>query len=149
MELRLTQPVAVRMLDAWAAFLEANPGVRALEDGSVKLDSAPQASPFIPAMDGSTVIAWYRAGGEATPQAIEEARIATEVMGLPRSLYVGKLIDIRKGANGSYMRLRTITRQTATGQPAYRTLNPSKGQLIELLINPTQADIGGAMGTQA
>jgi hypothetical protein len=150
MELRLTQAAAVQVITAWAAYLEANPGIRAVEGGGVKLDSAPQASPYVPAMDGSTVIAWYKADptAEVSAQAIAEANMATNVMGLPRTLYVGKLIDIRRGANGAYLKLRTITRLTAGGAPAYRTFNPAKGQLIELIVNPTPADLSSAMGGQ-
>jgi hypothetical protein len=151
MELRLTQAAAVQVITSWAAFLSANPNIRVLEGGGIKLDSAPQATPYVPNMDGSTIIAWYKADPNAVPtaKAIEEARMATQVLGLPRGLYVGKLIDIRMGANGAYLKCRTITRQTETGAPAYRTFNPSKGTLLELLINPTPGDLSQALGTNA
>jgi hypothetical protein len=154
MEFRLTQQAAVQMLDAWERHLATNPGLRALEDGTILLDSAAVVpvnpavprTPFVPAMDGSVIIAWYRASEEPTAQAIAEARMATQVLGLPRELYVGKLISIQRGKDRTvYLKCRTITRQNASGEPAYRTLNPSKGQLVELLINPTQADIASAM----
>lgn len=160
MELRLTHEAAIRVFALWYQFLVDHPGARALEDGTIKLDSVPidsvtathaSRNPLQHAMDGSTVIAWYRAGRPATVRAIEEARNATQVLGLPRSLYVGKLIDIRRNQADRtiYMKMRTITRNGADGSPQFRTLNPSKGTLTELLINPTAADMAGAMGSQA
>lgn len=147
MQLRITAATAVQMFNAWATFLEGHPGIRVLEDGSVKLDTAPQATPFVPNMDGSTIIAWYKSDPNAvtSERAIAEARMATQELGLPRSLFVGKLIDIKRGANGVYMKCRTITRQTADGKPAYRTFNPAKGTIIELLINPAPGDLSAAM----
>ena len=144
------------MFEIWYAekFTHAT---RSLENGSVKLDSVP--SPVyrrghaacgprtVHAMDGSTVIVWYRAANPPTALAIREAEVSTRVTAMPRQLYVGRLIDILRGQNGTvYFKCRTVTRQDIAHdrEPAYRTFNPSKGQLLEMTINPSAEALAGA-----
>jgi hypothetical protein len=122
--------------------LSANPAARAVEQGGIKLDAVPSARGAVHTMDGALVIVWYRAANEPTERAIREAAVATQVMNLPRQLYTGKLIDIKRGADGTvYFKLMAIERrdESRNGMPAFRSFNPSKGQLIEMVINPSAA----------
>jgi hypothetical protein len=142
------------MFEAWLRELEASPGLRAVEGGHIKLDSVPSPAHPVPgvrtehAMDGALVIVWYKAQySEATARAIQEAATATAMMHLPRQLYTGRLIDLLRARDGSvYFKLRAIERlDEATHAPAYRSFNPSKGQLIEMTVNPTAANQAEAM----
>ena len=71
-------------------------------------------------------------------------------MSLPRQLYMGKLIDIKRGQDSTvYFLVRSMTRQDSGGGPAYRCFNPSKGELIEMVINPVASTIAQAGGALA
>jgi hypothetical protein len=152
MEYRLTAHEAVRLFDIWRRELDGAPEARAVENGQIRLDSV--ASPTHSArgqrtqhaMDGALVIVWYRAANPATARAVREASVATELMGLPRQLYTGKLIDILRGSDGTvYFKLRAIERiDETTHQPAFRSFNPSKGGLIEMVINPSAATVAAS-----
>jgi hypothetical protein len=143
MEIKLTSVEAVSMFNIWHT--EKESGARRVEGGAIQLDSVPSIPGAEHAMDGSTVIVWYQAAEEPTARAIQEARTAVEIMQLPRKLYMGKLIDIKKGRDGTvYFLVRSMTRHDANGQPAYRAFNPSKGQLLEMTINPSGATINTA-----
>ena len=152
MEYKLTTHEAVRLFDVWCRELEAAPGIRSVENGSIHLDSVPSTTEHAHgqrlehAMDGSLLIVWYVAAGEASSRAIREAAAATSVMGLPRQLYTGRLIDILRSRDGTvYFKVRSIERiDETTHQPAFRSFNPSKGQLIEMTINPAAAAVAEA-----
>lgn len=156
MEYRLTAHEAVRLFDIWRRELEASPGSRAVENGQIRLDSVASPQQAVRgqhtqhAMDGALVVVWYRAANPATPRAVREASIATEVMGLPRHLYTGKLIDILRAMDGTvYFKLRAIERvDETTHQPAYRSFNPSKGQLVEMVINPSAATVAASVASR-
>ena len=147
MEFKLTALEAVRMFNIWHDEMVAHPGVRAVEGGEIKLDSVPSTRGAVHPMDGALVFVWYRAANPPTERAVREAQVATQVMNLPRQLYTGKLIDILKGADGTvYFKVMAVERrdESRNGMPAFRSFNPSKGQLIEMTINPTAATIAAA-----
>lgn len=98
-------------------------------------------------MDGSTGIFWYIAGREATARAIREAAESTEMMHLPRHLYIGKIIDILRNRDGqAYLVCRSITRrEEGSGRPAYRAFNPFLGSFVEAIINPLEATMTAEM----
>lgn len=139
MKIRLTLAEATRMFEIWRSEIDACADVRAVEDGQVKLDSVPSARGATHAMDGSLVEVWYRASKAAAPRAIAEARRATEEFGLPRQLYSGRLIDIKRAADGTVYFLVKAVQREGTG---FRCFSPSKGQLIEMTINPAGAEAG-------
>lgn len=144
MEIKLTSAEAVVMFNAWYTELAANRTARAVESGHVKLDSVPSTRGAVHTMDGALVIVWYRAANEPTERAIREASVATQVMNLPRQMYTGKLIDIIKGADGTvYFKVMAVERrdERRQGMPAFRSFNPSKGQLIEMTVNPAAATL--------
>jgi hypothetical protein len=148
-EFKLTDVEAVRMFDIWYNELHrGDPTVRRVENGEIKLDTVPSARGAVHLMDGALVQVWYRAANEPTERAIREASVATQVMNLPRQMYTGRLIDILKhGTDGTiYFKLMTVERrdESRNGMPAFRSFNPSKGQLIEMTINPTAATIAAA-----
>jgi hypothetical protein len=147
MEFKLTSEEAVRMFGIWQGELVRVPGTRAVENGEIKLDSVPSARGAVHTLDGALVYVWYRAANEPTERAIREASVATQVMNLPRQLYTGRLIDIMKGADDTiYFKVMTVERrdESRNGMPAFRSFNPSKGQLIEMTINPTAATVAAA-----
>jgi hypothetical protein len=152
-EHRLTLNLAVRMLDAW--FTELQQGeARTVAGGQIKLDSvpspdhAPRGSHTDHAMDGSTAIVYYLAGNRPTPRAIREAQEWCEVMRLPRTLYIGKLIDIKRGGNGTYFKLRTMTRRSERDNTAgYRTFNPRVGRVIAMIVNPFEDTLAQELST--
>jgi hypothetical protein len=139
MEIKLTAEAASRMFGIWRAELEANPRARAVENGEVKLDTVPSAVGAVHLMDGSLVEVWYKASKPPTERAIREASEATQMMHMPRQRYTGKLIDIKRGADGTvYFLVRALERrEEGTGMPAFRAFNPSKGQVLEMTINMT------------
>lgn len=141
MEYRLTRHEAAQMFEIWRRELEASPGLRAVEAGQIRLDSVGSQRGAAHAMDGSLVIVTYEAYRHATERAVREAAVATEMMHMPRSFYTGRLIDILRAADGSvFFRVRTLERiDETTHQPAFRSFAPSKGTLIELVINPGAA----------
>lgn len=144
MEIKLTSAEAVIMFDTWHRELNSNRAARAVEGGAIKLDAVPSARGAVHQMDGALVYVWYRAANEPTERAIREAQVATVVMNMPRQLYTGKLIDILKGADGTvYFKVMAVERrdEARNGMPAFRSFNPSKGQLIEMTINPSAATI--------
>lgn len=137
MKIRLTLAEAARMFEIWRAELDARADLRAIENGQVKLDSVPSARGAVHQMDGSLVEVWYRATKAATPRAIAEARRATEEFGLPRQLYSGRLIDIKRAADGTvYFMVKAVQREGA----GFRCFSPSKGQLVEMTINPAAVE---------
>jgi hypothetical protein len=146
MEYRLTGNEAVRLFDVWRRELDGTPELRTVESGNIKLDSIARGHH---AMDGAVVIVWYRAAYAPTARAVREAAVATELMGLPRHMYSGKLIDILRASDGTvYFTLRAIERiDERTHQPAFRSFNPAKGQLIEMVINPSAATVSAARGS--
>jgi len=140
MEIRLTVAEAARMFEVWRVELEnsSTSGQRAVENGQVILDSVPSARGAVHAMNGSLVEVWYRTDPNNTPtaRAIDEARRATVEFGLPRQLYSGRLVDIKRGADGTvYFMVKAIQRDGA----GFRCFNPSKGQLLHMTINPAAA----------
>lgn len=136
MELKLTATEAVRMFEIWRTEIDGRPGAREVENGVVRLDSVPSARGAIHQMNGSLVEVRYQAAFEPTARAIAEARRATVEFGLPRQLYSGRLIDIKRGTDGTvYFMVKAIQREGA----GWRCFNPSKGQLIEMTINPAAA----------
>jgi len=152
MEIRLTTSEAVRMFDIWYRELSsAAPATRAVESGAIKLDTFPSRPGVTHDMSGATVIVWYRAANAPTARAIQEASEATRIMNLPRQLYTGKLIDILKGQDETvYFKVLSLTRRSSDdNRPAYRSFNPSKGQLIEMVINPSAETVAAAGGTLA
>jgi len=148
MEIKLTMGVAARMLEIWMAQLEANRRTRSVEGGAVKLDSVPSARGAVHRLDGSVVQVVYKAANPPTERQIREAEVATRVV--PRQQYTGRLIDIKRGQDGTvYFLVKAIERRDEdnSDEPAFRTLNPSKGRVFEMTINPaaiTQA--AGARG---
>ena len=149
MEMKLTSAEAVRLFDIWAAELSADPARRAVETGEIKLDSVPTARGAVHTMDGALVYVWYRAANEPTERAIREAHVATAIQNLPRQLYTGRLIDIVRGADGTvYFKVMASERrdEARQGMPAFRSFNPSKGQLIEMTINPSAATVAATSG---
>jgi hypothetical protein len=138
MQIKLTVAEAARMFEIFRAEMDANPGLRAVENGNVVLDAVPSAPGAVHQMNGSLVEVWYKAANPATPRAIAEARRATVEFGLPRQLYSGRLIDIKRGSDGTvYFMVRAIQRDGA----GFRCFNPSKGQLLEMTINPAAAQL--------
>ncbi len=134
MQIKLTVVEAARMFELWRQEIEARAGLRAVENGEVKLDTVPSARGAVHQMDGSLVEVWYRAANPPTATAIAEARRATVEFGLPRQLYSGRLIDIKRGSDGTvYFMVKAIQRD---GE-GFRCFNPSKGQLLEMVINPS------------
>ena len=142
-QLTLTVSAAVNMFALLRAEMESNEGRRVLENGTVKLDTVPSVRGADHHMDGSLVIVIYKAAHRATDRAVREASEAVNLMSLPRQLYIGKLIDIMRGADRTvYFKVRSITRRDeGSHQPAFRSFNPSKGQLIEMVINPHEESI--------
>ena len=139
MQITLSQPEAVRIFKLWHQELTDNPGQRHTENGEVRLDGVPSTRGAVHDMMGSTVRVVYKAGGPTTERAIREAREATVVMRKPRKRYDGKLIDIKKNRFGEvYFLIRTSDRRDEANDdaPAYRAMNPSKGDLLKLIINP-------------
>jgi len=152
MEIRLTVHEAVRMFGIWQRELSASQNSRVVEGGSIQLDAVPSCRGAVHQMNGSLVVVWYRAANAPTARAIREASVATQMMNLPRQLYMGKLIDIKKGADDTvYFLVRSMTRQDSANDnaPAYRAFNPSKGELIEMIINPSAATIAASGGQMA
>lgn len=142
MRIRLTLAEAARMFEIWRTELDTRADLRAVEDGQVKLDSVPSTHGAVHAMDGSLVEVWYRATKAPTSRAIAEARRATEEFGLPRQLYSGRLIDIKRGRDGTvFFMVKAVQREGA----GYRCFSPSKGQLIEMTINPAAVEAGSLM----
>ncbi|MDX6768944.1 MAG: hypothetical protein SF051_05385 [Elusimicrobiota bacterium] len=142
MEYRLSSTEAVRMFEVWCRELEASPGRRAVEGGDIRLDSVPSARGAEHRMNGSVVEAWYKAANPPSERALREAAAATRELQLPRQRYSGRLIDIKRARDGTvYFLLRAVERrdESNNGMPAYRAINPSKGTLISLCINPAQA----------
>lgn len=139
MKIRLTYVEATRMFEIWRAELDAHADLRAVENQQVKLDSVPSTHGAVHAMDGSLVEVWYLATKPPTSRAIAEARRATDEFGLPRQLYSGRLIDIKRAADGTvYFMVKAVQREGA----GFRCFSPSKGQLIEMTINPAGAEAG-------
>lgn len=153
-EIRITQSVGRRMFDLWRQELDTT-NARSVESGHVKLDTVPSPPPRMRArgshtehaMDGSTVIVWYIAGRRASQRAIREASEATEMMHLPRHLYVGKIIDVLRNQEGQpYILCRTITRRdSGSGQAAFRAFNPQVGNFVEMVINPSEETTAAEM----
>jgi hypothetical protein len=153
-EIRITQSVGRRMFTLWREELDIT-NARSVESGHVKLDAVPSPPPrqrtrgshTEHAMDGSTVIVWYIAGREATQRAIREASEATEMMHLPRHLYVGKIIDVLWNQGGqAYIVCRTITRRdSGSGHAAFRAFNPYVGNFVEMIINPSEETTAAEM----
>jgi hypothetical protein len=138
MEFKLTVAEAARMFEIWRQEIEAGVSVRAVENGQIKLDSVPSTRGAEHQLDGSLVEIWYRAANPSTPIAIQQAHRATVEFGLPRQLYSGRLVDIKRGADGTvYFLVKAIQRDGA----GFRTFNPSKGQLLEMTINPAAASL--------
>lgn len=137
-EMTVTQAVAVRLFDSWMRRLETVPTQRTCAGGQIRLDTVPSERGAVHQMDGSIVRIHYHAANQPTERAIREASVAVG-MGMSRRVYTGKLIDIKRGADGTvYFKVRTVERRDERHghQPAFRTFNPSKGQLIEMVINP-------------
>lgn len=136
-EMVVTQAVAVRLFDTWMRRLEANPTQRSCAGGQIKLDSVPSERGAVHTMDGSVVRIYYKAANPPTARAVREASRVVE-MGMSRRVYTGKLIDIKRGADGTvYFKVRTVERvDESSGAMAFRAFNPSKGQLLEMVINP-------------
>jgi len=127
------------MFELWRQEIERAPTVRTVEGGQIALDTVPSVRGAVHQMNGSLVQVWYKAANPATAQAISEARRATVDFGLPRQLYTGRLIDIlRGGTDGTvYFKVKAIEREGA----GFRSFNPSKGQLLEMVINPSAAQL--------
>jgi hypothetical protein len=143
MKIRLTPVEATRMFELWRQEMDARSDMRAVENGQVKLDSVPSTCGAVHQMDGSLVEVWYRAANLPTTQAIAEAHRATVEFGLPRQLYSGRLIDIKRGADGTvHFLVKAIQRDGA----GFRCFNPSKGQLLEMTINPAVAQLAAQPG---
>lgn len=144
MKIRLTLAEAARMFEIWRAELDARADLRAIENGQVKLDSVPSARGAVHAMDGSLVEVWYKRDqrNEVTARQIAEARRATEEFGLPAELYSGRLIDIKRAADGTvYFMVKAVQREGA----GFRCFSPSKGQLLEMSIYPPGAQTGSGI----
>ena len=45
-------------------------------------------------MNGSLVTLWYRAGLKATKEQIQKAENATKILGIPKTRYTGRLVDV-------------------------------------------------------
>lgn len=134
MEIKLTAAEAVRMFGIFRAEMERTPGIRSVENGHIVLDAVPSGPGAVHQMNGSLVEVWYRAANPASARAIAEAHRATVEFGLPRQLYTGRLIDIKRGSDGTvYFLVKAIQREGA----GFRAFNPSKGQLLEMTINPS------------
>jgi hypothetical protein len=146
-EIRLMQSLSVPVLNALYTEKDAGgramtePGIRLLQNNQIKLDSKPSVRGAVHDNDGSTCLAWYVAGNRSTERAIREGREWSEVMQMPRHLYPGKLIDILRGSNGVYIKIRTMSRRDEShdNSPAFRSFNPSVGRMIALVINPSEA----------
>jgi len=145
MELKLTAAEAARMFEIWGHEIETHPGTRTVENGVVRLDAVPSARGAVHQMNGSLVEVRYQAAFEPTARAIAEARRATVEFGLPRQLYSGRLIDIKRAVDGTvYFMVKAIQREGA----GFRCFNPSKGQLIEMTINPAAAALAAQQARQ-
>jgi hypothetical protein len=147
---RLTEPMAVRVLKLWWDSIQEYGREQGLESGMIKLDSNPQLTIERPehSLDGSPVIIWYEARTSAM-EASSEWNVAVNVLNLPRSLHVGTLIDLKKNTSDGthYIKIRTITRLDWHGNACYRTLNPSKGRLIQAIFNPDPYEVSAALTT--
>lgn len=139
MKIRLTVAEAARMFEIWRGEIDVHAGLRAVENGEVKLDTVPSARGVVHQMDGSLVEVWYSAAKAPTARAIAEARRATVEFALPRQLYSGRLIDIKRAGDGTvYFMVKAVQREGA----GFRCFSPSKGQLIEMTINPAGIEAG-------
>lgn len=108
---------------------------RLLLGGAVAIDSVRETGKAH-AYDGSTVVLWYKSSGKPTARAEKEAQVSTD-MGIPRQMFMGKLIDIKLNKDQQvYFLVRAINRQGDDGKPCFRAFNPTKGDVLEITINP-------------
>ena len=139
MQIKINTPQeAVEFFDNLRLELEATAS-RNLMGGKVRLDAVPSMPGSVHRFDGSTVTVWYKSGAKATERQLREAAVAVELMGMPRERYTGKLLDIKRGKDGSVYFLcgGVLERrdEANNGMPAFRAFNPSKGQVLSMVIN--------------
>ena len=111
---------------------------RFLMGGAIALDSVRDGK-TAHKFDGSNIVLYYKASGKTTERAKKEASTALS-MGLPREMFIGTLIDIKENKDQQvYFLVRALTRQDENGKPCFRAFNPTKGDILEIIINPEPA----------
>ena len=139
-EIRLVRSMAGPVLNALFAEKQESSS-RLLQNGQVKLDTEPSVRGVTHLNYGSVCLAWYVAGNRSNARQVRESSEWAAIMQMPRHLYPGKLIDIMRGRNGVYLKIRTMSRRDERHEntPAYRNFNPAVGTMLALIINPSEA----------